>query len=96
MKYKVFADRVKLLDSYKVPKGHFGRELVGIRNLHPDCPLWQRTDGSLKREWAAHNLAYALGIKREKTKDCDLNFTLKWYMKLAYGVVGTIASWVIK
>lgn len=96
MKYKVLADRVKLIDSCLVPKSRFGRELVAIRNLHPDCPLWQRTDGSLKREWAAHNLAYALGIRREKTKDCDLNFSLKWYMKLAYGVVGTIASWVIK
>ena len=96
MKYKVFADRVKLLDSYKVPKVCFGGALKCIRDFHPDCPLWQRTDGSLKREWAAHNLAYALGIKREKTKDCDLNFELSWYMKLAYGVVGTVALWVIK
>lgn len=96
MKYKVLADRVKLIDSYLVPKSRFGRELVAIRNLHPDCPLWQRTDGSLKREWAAHNLAYALGIRREKTKDCDLNFTLPWYLKISYGVVGMIALWVIE
>lgn len=96
MKYKVYADRVKLIDSYLVPKGKFHRELVGIRNLHPDCPLWQRTDGSLRREWAAHNLAYALRIKRNKTADCDLEFEQTWYYKLAYGVVGTIALWVIK
>lgn len=96
MKYRIFADRVKLLDSYLVSKGRMQRELVAIRNLHPDCPLWQRTDGSLKREWASHNLAYALGIKRGKTKDCDLNYTLKWYLKFAYGVVGTIALWVVK
>ena len=96
MKYKIFANRVKLLDSYLVPKARFGRELVAIRNLHPDCPLWQRTDGSLKREWASHNLAYSLGVFRSKTKGCDLNFTLKWYMNLAYWVVGTVALWVIK
>ena len=96
MKYKIFNDRVKLLDSYLVKKRLFQRELVAIRNLHPSCPLWNRSDKSLKREWATHNLAYSLGIKREKAKDADLNFEQKWYVKLAYGVVGTIALWVIK
>lgn len=96
MKYRIFADRVKLIDSYLVSKTKFGRELQSIRNLHPACPLWQRSEGSLKREWATHNLAYALGIRREKAKDCDLNYIPKWYQNLAYGVVGTIALWVIK
>ena len=96
MKYKVFADRVKLLDSYLVPKARFCRELVAIRNLHPDCPLWQRSYGSLIREWGTHNLAYAIGARRSKTKDCDLNFTLKWYNNLAYWVVGRFALLVIK
>ena len=96
MKYRIFADRVKLLDSYKVPKKNFDGALKRIRDFHPDCPLWQRTDGSLKREWAAHNLAYSLGIKRDKTKDSDLNYEQKWYVKLMYGVVGTIALLIIK
>lgn len=96
MKYKILADRVKLMDSYLVSKKKMGRELQSIRNLHPSCGLWQRSEGSLKREWASHNLAYALGIKQEKTKDCDLNYEQNWYVKLAYGVVGTIALWVIK
>ena len=96
MKYKILADRVKLIDSYLVSRKRMGRELQSIRNLHPSCGLWQRSEGSLKREWASHNLAYILGIRREKTKDCDLNYEQKWYVKLAYGVVGTIALWVIK
>lgn len=96
MKYKILADRVKLIDSYLVSKKKMGRELQSIRNLHPACPLWQRSEGSLKREWASHNLAYILGIRRSKTKDCDLNYDQKWYVKLAYGVVGTIALCVIK
>ena len=96
MKYKIFGDRVKLYDSYLVPKAKFGRALSSIRNLHPSCLLWGRTDGSLRREWAAHNLLYALGIQRSKTADCDLEFEQTWYHKLAYGVVGTIALWVIK
>ena len=96
MKYKILANRVKLIDSHLVPKSKFGRELVAIRNLHPLCPIWQRSEGSIRREWATHNLLYALGIKRSKTADCDLEFEQTWYHKLAYGVIGTVALWVIK
>lgn len=96
MRYKVYGDRVKLIDSYAVPKHRYSRELLGIRNLHPTLELWNRSYGSMRREWAAHNLAYALGIKRSKTADCDLNFTQPWYVKLAYGVVGAIALLVVK
>ena len=96
MKYKIYADRVKLIGSCLVPKGKYGRELQSIRNLHPSCPVWNRGEGSIKREWALHSLAYSLGIRREKTADCDLEFNPKWYVKLLYGVAGTIALWVIK
>ena len=96
MKYKILSDRVKLIGSCLISKEKMGRELQSIRNLHPACPLWQRSEDSLKREWASHNLAYSLGIKRNKTKDCDLNYEQKWYVKLAYGVVGAIALMIIK
>lgn len=96
MKYKIYADRVKLLDSYLVPKAKFSLELNKVRNLHPTCSLWFRSDKSIRREWGAHNLAYALGINRNKTKDVDLNFEQKWYEKLGYFIVGSIALLVIK
>ena len=96
MKYKIYADRVKLFDSYIVPKAKFSRELCSIRNLHPSCRLWKRSDRNIIREWASHNLAYSLGINRGKTTDVDLDYEPKWYHNLLYGVVGTIALWVIK
>ena len=97
MRYKILKDRVKLIDSYSVPKAKFTRELNMIRDLYPSCILWRNRDlTSLRREWAAHNLAYALGIRREKTADADLNFEQKWHVKLAYGVIGAIALLVIK
>ena len=96
MKYKILGDRVKLIDSCMVSKSKFGEELSRIRSLHPTCRLWRRSDGSIRREWACHNWAYSLGIKKDKTADVDLNYEQKWYVKLAYGVVGTIALWVIK
>ena len=51
---------------------------------------------SLRREWAAHNLAYILGIRRDKSADTDLNYPQRWYVKLLYWVAGTVALWVIR
>ena len=96
MKYKIFGNRIKLFDSCFVQKDRFQFEIDKIRNLHPTCHLWIRSDNSIKREWAAHNWAYSLGIKRDKTADVDLNFEQKWYVKLGYFVVGSIALLVIK
>ena len=96
MKYKILGDRVKLFDSYLVKKANFQRELDKIRGLHPTCRLWHRSDNSIKREWAAHNLAHSVGIKRDKTSDCDLDYEQKWYHNLAYWIVGNIAFIVIK
>lgn len=96
MKYKILGNRVKLIDSYLIRKADFSKELNKIRNLHPVCFLWFRSDKSIQREWGAHNLAYALGINRKKTKDADLNFEQKWYEKLFYFVIGSIALLVIK
>lgn len=96
MKYRILGDRVKLLDSYAVSKKKFSKELNAIRNLHPACLLWNRSESSLRREWASHNLAYMLNIRRDKTTDCDLNYELAWYNRLVYFIVGSIALLVIK
>lgn len=96
MKYKIGAVALKLIDSYLVSKKNFTKELNKIRGLHPSCPVWQRSNRSLRLEWSSHNLAYSLGIARDRTKDVDLNYEQKWYHKLAYGFVGTIALWLIK
>ena len=96
MKYKIHGDRVKLFNSYAVPKSKFKYELDKIRYLHPTCRLWKRSDMSLINEWRSHNLAYKLGIKRDKTADCDLNYEQKWYERIAYFLVGTIAFLFIK
>lgn len=96
MKYKIFSNRIKLFDSCFIRKDRFQFEIDKIRNLYPTCHLWARSDNSIKREWAAHNWAYSLGIKRDKTADVDLNFEQKWYDKLGYFIIGSIALLVIK
>ena len=96
MRYRIYGDRVKLFDAYLIPKSKYSREWGMIRNLHPTCRLWHRSEANIKREWAAHVRAYNLGIKPVKTADCDLNYEPKWYENLAYWVVGNIALLVIK
>ena len=96
MKYRIYGDRVKLFDSYLVSKKKFEIELNVIRYNHPTCRLWKRSIGSLRREWAAHNLAYFLGINREKTASVDLDYEPRWYHRLLYGVVGMVALLFIK
>ena len=96
MKYRIYGDRVKLYDSYLIPKSKYSRELGMIRNLHPTCRLWHRSEANIKREWAAHSLAYSLGIKPAKTESVDLEYEQKWWMSLAYFIVGNIALIFIK
>ena len=96
MRYKIYSDRIKLFDAYMIPKGSYVRELEKIRNLHPSCLVWRRSVGNIRREWATHNLAYALGIRRDKTESVDLDYEPKWYHNFMYFVVGTIALYFIK
>ena len=96
MKYKIFGNRIKLFDSCFVTKDRFQFEIDKIRNLHPTCHLWARSDGSIKREWAAHSLAFNWGIRRDKTADVDLEFEQRWWMSLFYFIVGNIALLIIK
>ena len=96
MRYKVTENYIKLIDSYLIPKRKMDRELISIRNLHPSCPVFQRSFRSLKAEWAVHDALYALGIARERTKDCDLNIGQPWYTRAAYWLFGALAWPFIK
>ena len=92
MEHKVLENRIKIYDSYKVTNLDLMLdELNKLKELYPDHPTWNRSMHSLKLEWAAHNLLYALGYKKDKTKDVDLDYPQKWYMKIAYGILGNIA-----
>lgn len=93
---KVSTGKIKLLSSHKYPKARFRPELEIIQNLYPDHAVWHRSMKSLCREWACHNAAYALGIRRDKTKDCDLNVSLPWYASALYWVLGGIVWLFIK
>lgn len=96
MDYEVSSNNIKLKSSFEVSKDDFERELAAIRELHPDCLVWNRSIGSLKREWAAHNAFHALGLIRKQTSDTDLNWPQPWLIRVAYNLLGRMVWPFIK
>ncbi len=96
MDYEVSSNNIKLKSSYEVSKDDFERELLALRERHPESQVWNRSIDSLKREWAAHNAFHALGLVRKQTADTDLNWPQAWYVRLGYAVAGAIAWRFIK
>ena len=76
-----------IIDSYRFKKI---RDMKGIItqvrmiNLDNDSAIRKRHRFSMINEWRAHNLLYALHIKRERTKSVDLNINQGFLIKVAY------------
>ncbi len=83
-------------NSYKVSKKQFDRVLADIAEKHPDLLVWKRSNGSLKREWATHNMLFRWGWWKSRTKDVDLDYGMSFPIEMAYWVAGTIALLFIK
>ena len=96
MDYEVSSNNIKLKSSYEVSKDDFERELLALRERHPESQVWNRSLDSLKREWAAHNAFHALGLVRKQTADTDLNWPQNWFVRVGYAVAGMIVWPFIK
>ena len=96
MQYKVTPTNIQLKSSFEVRKDDFERELLAMREAHPESLVWNRSIKSLKREWAAHNAFHALGGGRTKTADVDLDWPQGWMYRIGYGLVGAVVWPFIK
>ena len=83
-------------DSYRASKRDFGHILDWYKDRYPKSEVWKRSYFSLKTEWATHNALYALGVKRERTKDVDLNYPQKIWVRVAYTITGCLVWPFIK
>jgi hypothetical protein len=72
---KVFSDLREYLDDY---------------HITVDNPLYHRSVCSLCNEWVAHNNAYKLGYKKERTGSVDLNYPQPWYAPIVYFICSII------
>ena len=92
----VTLNNIHMESSFQVRKGDFEGMLTALREQFPDSLVWNRSLGSLKREWAAHNALHALGVARKQTAHMDLNWPQHWLVRLGYAIVGTIVWPFIK
>ena len=78
-------------NSYLVKSRKDMREILYFIELNSqyDDAIRRIPLATMLREWRAHNLLYALGIARKRTKDVDLNET-KWYVRAAYFVLSSM------
>ena len=79
-----------ILDSYKVRKRDFKRELADIREREGELPIFMRSGFSLRMEWTVHNFLHSLGIAKDRTKDVDFDLPPdkpEWVYKIIGGVV---------
>ena len=96
MEYEVSSNNIILKSSFEVSKEDFERELLALRERHPESLVWNRSIDSLKREWAAHNAFHALGILRSQTAHTDLNWPQPWFTRVAYDLIGKVVWPFIK
>ena len=94
--YTVSPSNIHLESSFEVSKEDFERELLAMRERHPESQVWNRSIDSLKREWAAHNAFHALGILRSQTAHTDLNWPQPWFIRVAYDLIGKVVWPFIK
>ena len=96
MQYTITPTNIQLKSSFEVRKEDFERELLAMREAHPESLVWNRSIKSLSREWAAHNALHALGVFRKKTADVDLDWPQGWLFRIGYAVVGAVVWPFIK
>lgn len=95
--YIVTDNNIHINNSCSYSKKQFGTVYNVLRGLYPDnAVLNNRSNYSLSCEWATHNLLYDLHIFRSRTADVDLNYPQKWYEKIGYFLVGSVALLLIK
>lgn len=94
--YTVSPTNIHLESSFLVNKADFERELLAMRERHPESQVWNRSISSLKHEWAAHNALHALGIFRNQTAHADLNWPQPWFIRVAYNLIGRMVWPFIK
>ena len=95
----VSANNIHIVDSYAIRKKDFNEVLDRLQKQHPSCLVFEeRNRFSMCCEWATHNLLYIIPSERLRAhvKDVDINTPLKWYVSLAYYVVGVFALLFIR
>ena len=86
------ADNTHIENSYRVKSRSDMKEVISrIRTALPpgEYAINRLSVRSMVREWRAHNLLYALGLWRERTRSVDLNENT-WPVRACYFVLSCL------
>ena len=86
--YNVLSNRVKIINSYKITNRSRMSEIIyAIQHNHPEV-RFNRDYSDLVHEWVAHNRMYKWGIRKDKTKDVDLEFNESKKNIILFNILG--------
>lgn len=92
VRYTISNNNIHIYNSYTYPKRDFKEIINSIKTENPDYDVVKyRCTCGMCLEWATHNFLYKIGYQRERTADADLDYPQKWYYKIAYPIIGSIA-----
>jgi len=66
------------------------REAINKNPAFHRFAINKRTTAGMIIEWRAHNMLYALHIKRPRTRTVDLDINEPWYRKIGYMILSTL------
>lgn len=96
----ITTNNINIENSYSVKKNEFHKYYDFVKKYYPECcvPI-KRSYTSLDFEWVTHNDIYFIAkffkINKlaNRVKSVDLNYPLKWYIKVGYIILG-ILFWI--
>lgn len=88
---------INIKDSYKIWSSNIMEDILDeleefLKTNYSDMDTVfnHRSKSSMIREWIAHNNAYTLGYKKERTGSVDLDYPQKWYNEALYFIISFI------
>lgn len=91
--FKIIVDKTNthIENSYRITKRKDMRNLLKLiqEKTEEEYIINQLSISSQIHEWRAHNLLYAFGIQRNRTKDVDLNKE-SWWRRACYAILSLL------
>lgn len=88
----IFANNsVKIKDSYKAGKSDCMALALAIRSFSEEVGIAiTRTNSEIYGELRLHEMLYSLGIARDHTRDCDVDYVAdpRWYINSTSKLIG--------
>ena len=85
-------DNIHIKNSYLITSDD--KKLEIIDDLLESFPWFKdhRTNKDMLSEWRVHNWFYRLNIKKNNTKDTDLEYKQNFFLKLLYAIFSKLAK----